>query len=73
MPDFSDEVVNKVTVEIPKGSTLKTISDTLLSKGLIDDTELFKIWIMSLGKEKDIKAGHFEVPLGLNYAQLANS
>jgi len=71
LPDFSGEVINTVTVEIPKGSTLKTISDTLLSKELIDDTELFKIWIMSLGKEKDIKAGHFEVPLGLNYAQLA--
>ena len=71
IPDLTNEMVNTVTVEIPKGSTLQTIADTLKNKGLIQDTELFKIWIMSLGKEKDIKAGHFEVPEGLNYAQLA--
>lgn len=71
IPDLSNEIVNKVTVEIPKGSTLQTIADTLKNKGLIQDTELFKIWIMSLGKEKEIKAGHFEIPVGLNYAQLA--
>ncbi len=71
VPDFSDEIGNTVTVEIPKGSTLQIIADSLQSKGLIEDTELFKIWIMSLGKEKEIKAGHFEIPVGLNYAQLA--
>jgi len=71
VPEFGDENVNTVTVKIPKGSTLQIIADSLKNKGLIEDTELFKIWIMSLGKEKDIKAGHFEIPIGLNYAQLA--
>jgi UPF0755 protein len=71
IPDINNDLVNTITVEIPKGSTLQTIADTLKIKGLIEDTELFKIWIMSLGKEKDIKAGHFEIPEGLNYAQLA--
>jgi peptidoglycan lytic transglycosylase G len=71
VPEFDDAIVNTTTVEIPKGSTLQTIADSLKNKGLIEDTELFKIWIMSLGKGKDIKAGHFEIPVGLNYAQLA--
>ncbi|MCK5032995.1 MAG: endolytic transglycosylase MltG [Calditrichia bacterium] len=71
IPDLNGDLINTVTVEIPKGSTLQTIADTLKNKGLIEDIELFKIWIMSLGKEKEIKAGHFEIPVGLNYAQLA--
>ena len=71
VPDFSDKSIETITVEIPKGSTLQKISEILKSNGLIEDSELFKIWIMSLGKEKDIKAGHFEIPIGLNYAQLA--
>jgi UPF0755 protein len=71
IPDYNNEEVKTIIVDIPKGSTLQTIADTLKINGLIEDTELFKIWIMSLGKEKDIKAGHFEIPLGLNYAQLA--
>ena len=71
IPDFDNDLVDTITVEIPKGSTLQTIADTLKNNGLIEDKELFKIWIMSLGKEKEIKAGLFEIPKGLNYAQLA--
>jgi len=71
IPDLSDKVIPKVSVEIPKGLTLQAIAETLKTKALIDDTDLFKIWIISMGKEKDIKAGYFDIPLGLNYAQLA--
>ena len=71
VPEINLEDIETVEVEIPKGSTLQSIADTLEKKGLIGDVELFKIWIISLGKEKEIKAGHFEIPRGLNYAQLA--
>jgi len=71
IPDLSDNNVSKVPVEIPKGATLQAIAETLKTKKLIDDVELFKIWMISMGKETDIKAGYFDIPEGLNYAQLA--
>lgn len=71
IPESIQDATPKVIVEIPKGATLHAIAETLKTKQLIEDIDLFKIWMISMGKETDIKAGYFEVPRGLNYAQLS--
>ena len=65
-----DQYNEKEMVIIPRGATLKEISDILYNKGLIEDKELFIFWITSLGKDRSLKAGLFNIPKGLNYAQL---
>jgi UPF0755 protein len=65
-----DENDKKVSVLIPKGANLAEISEILYNKELIQDKELFIFWITSLGEDKSIKAGLFQIPKGLNYAQL---
>lgn len=71
LPDMDDNSVEKVTLHIPRGSTLNAITDSLKKKELINDKRLFKLWLSSLGKDRSMKAGYFEIPKGLNYAQLA--
>ena len=65
------ESEEKVRIKIRPGDALTNIADSLLHKGLIKEKKLFLFWAVSLGYEKKIKAGVFEIPLGLNYAQVA--
>jgi UPF0755 protein len=67
-----EESTEKVSFKITPGMTLRTIADSLESKKLIEDAELFVFWISSLGKDRSIKAGYFEIPKNLTYTQLAN-
>ena len=67
-----DQYNEKEAVIIPRGATLKEISNILYKKGLIEDKELFIFWITSLGKDRSLKAGLFNIPKGLNYAQLVS-
>jgi UPF0755 protein len=46
------------------------VVDSLFSKKLIDDKELFTLWLTSMDKDRSIKAGYYEIPRGLTYAQL---
>lgn len=64
---YADTVSFKITPGMP----LQTIADSLESKGLVEDAEMFVFWLTSLGKDRSIKAGYFEIPKNLNYAQLA--
>jgi len=57
-------------IEIPRGSALTQIADTLEAKNLITDREVFIFWTTYLGYEKRVKAGHFTIPNGLNEYQL---
>ena len=54
----------------PKGASLAQIADTLQEQSLIQQPKLFVLWAKMLGYEKKIKAGMFEIPVGLNYPQL---
>ena len=67
----SHENNGKIIIEIPRGSALSQIADSLKSKNLIADKDLFIFWSKSLGYEKKLKAGHFTIPRGLNEFQLA--
>jgi UPF0755 protein len=65
-----DEKVERVPFIISKGASINAIADSLQIKGLIDDKELFILWLTTLDKDRMIKAGYYEIPKGLNYAQL---
>jgi len=65
-----DEKVKRVPFIISKGASINAIADSLQIKGLIDDKELFIFWLTTLDKDRMIKAGYYEIPKGLNYAQL---
>jgi UPF0755 protein len=66
-----DKIAETISFKITPGMPLSTIADSLEKKGLIEDSDLFVFWITSLGKDRSIKAGYFEIPKNLNYAQLA--
>ena len=61
---------SKIQIEIPKGSALIQIADTLQAHHLIEDKDIFIFWTTYLGYEKKLKAGHFTVPYGKNEYQL---
>jgi UPF0755 protein len=69
VPDL-DEELERVEFIIPKGASIQSIADSLLVKRLIEDKELFILWITTLDKDRSIKAGYYEIPKGLTYAQL---
>ncbi len=71
LPDLDNPGIEKKSIYIPRGANLSAIVDTLQENGLVEDKDLFIIWLTSLGKDRSLKAGYFEIPVGLTYAQLA--
>ena len=69
VPELSDES-ERVTFIIPKGASISSIADSLFVKDLIKDKELFILWLTTLDKDRSMKAGYYEIPRGLTYAQL---
>jgi len=65
-----NEKSEKVAFIISKGASISTIADSLFAKDLIKDKELFVLWLTTLDKDRLIKAGYYEIPKGLTYAQL---
>jgi UPF0755 protein len=57
-------------VKIPKGASIESIADTLLSKELIKHKKTFLFWAKTLDLDRSLKAGYFEIPVDLNYPQL---
>jgi len=69
VPELNEESVRVVFI-IEKGASISTIADSLLVNGLIKDKEIFVLWLTTLDKDRLIKAGYYEIPKGLTYAQL---
>ncbi len=65
-----DESREHVPLIISRGTSIRTVVDSFYSKNLIDDKELFTLWLTSMDKDRSIKAGYYEIPRGLTYAQL---
>ncbi|HHJ52312.1 MAG TPA: endolytic transglycosylase MltG [Caldithrix abyssi] len=61
----------KETVLFPRGATLQQIADSLQAHHLVQNPGRFLFWIRMFGLEKNIRAGKFSIPFGLNEAQLA--
>jgi UPF0755 protein len=69
IPELTEES-ERIAFIIPKGASISTIADSLFVKELIKDKELFSLWLTTLDKDRLIKAGYYEIPRGLTYAQL---
>jgi len=69
-PDLDSLGDNRIPVLIPKGATLDQIIDSLKVHDLVSDEKVFKFWAVSLGYDRKLKAGMFDVPLNLGYIQL---
>jgi len=69
VPDL-EESAKYVDVIIPRGASIQAIADSLIAKKLIDDKKLFLFWVTTLEKDRSLKAGYYEIPMGLTYAQL---
>jgi UPF0755 protein len=69
VPELNEES-ERVAFIISKGASINMIADSLFAKDLIKDKELFVLWLTTLDKDRLIKAGYYEIPKGLTYAQL---
>ena len=67
-----DAEIERVPLVIPRGTSIGTIVDSLYAKGLVEDKELFVLWLTTMDKDRAIKAGFYEIPRGLTYAQLVS-
>ena len=68
LPDLAEH--KNIELVIPRGSTPDAIADSLFRKGVIEDKKTFMFWLTSLDKDRDLKAGFYDIPLGLTYPQL---
>ncbi len=68
VPDLSEH--KSIELIIPRGSTPDAIADSLLDKGVIGDKKTFLFWLTSMEKDRDLKAGFYDIPLDLTYPQL---
>ena len=60
----------RISLIIKRGSSMDAIADSLYAKKLISDKDLFILWLTTLDKDRQLKAGYYEIPKGLTYAQL---
>lgn len=67
---FTNPSSEKVILQIPNGAIFKQIADTLQSRGLLRSKRLFLLFGKISGKERMLRAGRFEVPVGLNEWEL---
>ena len=65
LPESPQNQSDMVFLKIARGAGLDDIIDSLYSRQLINDRELFKIWLVAMEKDTEIKAGHFEIPKNL--------
>lgn len=59
-----------VEIDIPLGSTLSQVVDTLYAKAIIPNRLNMKIIAYLYGAEKKIRAGRYNIPNGLSYIKL---
>jgi UPF0755 protein len=59
------EGTGKVTISIPRGSGVRTIKTILARNGIIRDDIRFLIMARFVHEAKQLKAGEFQVPLGM--------
>lgn len=60
----------KSEVEIPAGATLSSVAEMLKSQGIISSKTRLKAAAFLNGSQSKIKAGHYEIPNGINYFEL---
>jgi len=53
-----------VSLEIPRGSLADDVARSLVDAGVVTDALLLRLWFYLSGKERQIKAGYYDVPPG---------
>ncbi len=64
---FKGDGSGKVSVTIPKGSSVSEVGDLLSKKGVIDSSTFFQIRVTLEGKRSDLYAGHFTLAHDMSY------
>ena len=59
-----------ILFDVPSGTGLKSLSQDLFSKNIIDHPVRFSVWARLSGSFQDIKAGHYKVHQGVSPQQL---
>ncbi|MEM7008047.1 MAG: endolytic transglycosylase MltG [Thermodesulfobacteriota bacterium] len=65
-------VKEDVIVSIPKGSGLKSISNTLMENGVVVNDKLFILYVMKEGWQDQLKAGEYEFKKGATLSEVAS-
>ncbi len=71
LPNYYDSQ-EPVSLNVPKGATLGKVIDTLYNLGIVPNKTNMKIAAWVSGTDNKLKAGHYEIPNGLNYLQLCD-
>ena len=72
---FADEPVSAnngrtITVSVPEGATVENVADMLQEKGLIEDSQLFKIQELLSAYHGMIKPGMYDLSTGMTAAEM---
>ena len=57
-------------VDLPRGSTLRSVSDTLDERGVLRSGFIFRAYVQVRGQASSLKAGEFNIPAGVNMEML---
>ena len=64
---FHGDGSGKVTVTVPKGSSVSEVGDLLDEKEVIDNSTLFQVRVTLAGKRSELYPGHFTLAEGMSY------
>lgn len=59
-----------VTVEIPRGASLRAAAEALEARGAIDSADRFLILARVLGGDRPVQSGSYGIPAGLGYGPI---
>lgn len=59
-----------ITVEIPRGASLRAAAETLAAKGAIDSADRFLLLTRVLGDDRPVQSGSYGVPAGMGYGAI---
>ena len=71
VPKSQDDKV--VVFEIGAGTPARSISENLVSAGLIHDAELFEAYVRSIGRAQELKAGTFLLKASMTPVEIADA
>ncbi len=71
VPKAQDDQV--VVFEIGTGTPARSISENLVSAGLIHDAELFEAYVRSIGRAQELKAGTFLLKASMTPVEIADA
>lgn len=65
-------LLRAVFFEVPRGASLRSVSDALEAQGAITDATLFRIGARYAEKADDLKFGNYEIPAGASMSEIVD-